>query len=120
MIEALLKHNDFEVPEALIAFYGQQQGHNGQMKDTEEKARESAEKRARINIILDKLAEENGVTVPEEDISGFLEREASREGVDPQKLRSYLVQTGKMEDIIAMFKRERAFAELEKRYLKRK
>jgi trigger factor len=119
MLEILLKQNDFDVPDALLGYYREQQKDGGFEKDEKEKIDEVAERKARLNIILDKIAELKELKVPEEDINGFLEREAARESVDPQKLRSYLVQTGKMQDIVAMFKREMAFAELEKQYLKK-
>lgn len=114
MVEALILQNDFEVPDALLSHYGELPN------EEREKALSIAEKKARLNIILDKVAEVRELKVPDEEIAGFLEKEAERESVDPQRLRSYLVQTGKMADIIAMFKREKAFSELERQYVKKK
>ncbi len=119
MINTLLKNNVFDVPEALLNYYRAQQKSDGLSQDDQEKAIAFAERKARFNIILDKTAEMKQLKVPDEEISGFLEKEAARESVDPQKLRSYLVRTGKMEDIITMFKREKALEELEKQFLRK-
>jgi trigger factor len=119
MVEKLLKRNVFEVPEALLRYPPGESGDETNSSENRERLLELAERRARFNIILDRVAELKQVKVPEEEISVFLEREATRESVDPQRLRTYLVQTGKMRDIIAMFKREKVFDEMEKEFLKK-
>ncbi len=117
MIEKLLKINDFEVPSSLIDFYAEQQKQEGMRGDTPEQREEAAAGTAKLNIILDRVAEEQKITIAEEEIKGLVEREAARESVDPEKLRSYLERSGKMEEIIVMLKRNRAFADLEKPYV---
>jgi trigger factor len=119
MVETLLLHNEFDVPEALLAYYQEQQRGSVLTPDEQEKLHAYAEKKAKLNIILDKVAAEKALKIPEEDIDAFIKGEAARESVDPQKLRTYLVQTGRMEDIITMFKREKAFRELERQFIKK-
>jgi trigger factor len=117
MIEKLLKINEFEVPSSLIDFYAAQHEREGIRKEMKEQNEKAAAETAKLNIILDRIAEEQKITIDEEEIKGLVEREAARESVDAGKLRSYLERSGKMEDIIVMLKRNRAFANLEKQYV---
>lgn len=119
MIEKLLGANEFEVPSSLINFYREQQTGGEGSREDEKGSDRAAEETARLNIILDRIAEERKITIGDEEIGGLVKREAARESVDPQKLHSYLVRSGKMEDIIIMLKRNRAFTELEKQYIKK-
>ncbi|TET23001.1 MAG: hypothetical protein E3J78_02640, partial [Candidatus Cloacimonadota bacterium] len=119
LLDTLIKENDFEVPDALVEFYfRQQQEITGNAEGIDrEVLRKLAERRARINILLDRIAEKEIIEVSGKEINDFIEKEAYRQGVEKQKLRVYLEQSGGIDEIITMLRREKAFDFILIRYL---
>ncbi len=119
LLDTLIKENDFEVPDALVEFYfRQQQEIAGKTKGIDKGVlRKLAERRARINILLDRIAEKETMEVPEKEINDFIEKEAYRQGVEKQKLRAYLEQSGGIDEITTMLRREKVFDFILIRYL---
>ncbi|MCK4234503.1 hypothetical protein KAX75_08745, partial [candidate division WOR-3 bacterium] len=83
----------------------------------EDELRKEAEQRARLNILLDKIADSEEIVVSNEEIEKIIEQEAVQESANKEQLRMYLERTGKLDDIVVLMKREKAFEFLHVRYL---
>jgi trigger factor len=120
LIEKLAKKNDFEVPDALIRYYTKlEKDRMGEKEIEGDELRKLAERRARLNILLDRIAENEKIEVPEREMDDFIRDEATRQSVSYEELRTYLNQSGKIDDFITITKREKAYDLLQERYLKK-
>lgn len=121
LIDKLFHNNDFEVPEALIDYYLRKQME--EMKNVnkedinEDELRRLAENKARLNIILDRIADREKIEVSNDEIEKIIEKEAVRESVSKEELRRFLNHSGRLEDIISLLKREKAYDFLQKNFL---
>ena len=118
LINNLFEKNKFEVPDALIEYYYRKQKEEVSNEEyKEDELRKEAEQRARLNILLDKIADSEEIVVSNEEIEKIIEQEAVQESANKEQLRMYLERTGKLDDVVVLMKREKAFEFLQVRYL---
>lgn len=117
-VEKLLKLNDFELPDALRNYYLAEM--EKELKDDKydkEKLIKIAEDKARFVIILDKVAEEEKIEITDDELTEVLKEESKDKSVDVEKIKEYLVATGKIDEIVIPLKREKAREFLLKNFL---
>ncbi len=104
ILEQLRDKVDFPIPERLIenkltqmldnvASHLEERGMDyeraGISEDKlKEKMREDAIQQVKTEIILDKIAEKEGINVPEDEINQYLEAQARYPGIDPEQIQS--------------------------------
>jgi len=104
ILEQLRKEVDFPIPERLIenklnqmldnvAGHLQERGMDYERagiseEKLKEKMREDAIQQVKTEIILDKIAEKEGINVPEDEISQYLDAQARYPGMDREQLQS--------------------------------
>ena len=90
--EQLVDSVDFPLPESLIARELEEHFHDGH-GDEDHKAEFESEARGRIKsaILLDRIAEENELTVAQEELSAWLMQQAPRYGMTPDQFANELV-----------------------------
>ncbi|HBB41617.1 MAG: trigger factor [Nitrospirae bacterium CG18_big_fil_WC_8_21_14_2_50_70_55] len=75
-----------------------------------EELRGDAEQRARLTLILDRVAEEHSVEIRDEEIQAQLQKEAQEVGVTPEVLRQYYQsQFGSLDPLHDRLREEKAF-----------
>lgn len=117
LIDKLLQQNNFEVPEALVNYYLQKLKEENNESSDEEELRRMIKKRVQLDIILDKIAEKEKFDVYDNLLNKIIEKETVNGSVNEEDLRKYLQDTGKMQDIILISERKRAFEFLLKNFL---
>ncbi len=121
LIEKLLHNNNFEVPDALVSYYLKQQ--KQRMKDAkqedydEDELQRMAVRKAQLNIILDRIAETQKIEARNDEIEEIIEKEATNESIRKEELKKYLIESGRLEDIISILKREKALIFLQENFL---
>jgi trigger factor len=98
-----LGHDD-----ALVDRYLEMQGKTREEFDAE--LRESAEKSVRAQFVLDAVADKTEVQVGDTELTEYLVREAARYEVPPQEFANQIVQSGKLPDLFAGVRRNKALA----------
>ncbi len=75
-----------------------------------EELRDDAEQRARLTLILDRVAEDHNVEISDEEIEAQLAKEADEAGVSPDVLRQYYQsQFGSLDPLHDRLREEKAF-----------
>lgn len=124
LIDKLLQKNKFEVPDALVNFYVQRFKKNleaeGSTNYDENNLREIAEKMSRLDLIVDKIAETESIEATDEEIDEVIDKSSRGQSMDKDKLKTYLEQTGKINDIIIMLRRDKVYKFLHERFLAEK
>jgi len=78
--------------------------------ELQEELRGDAEQRARLTLILDRVAEEHSVEITDPEIEGQLQKEAQEAGVSPDVLRQYYQsQFGSLDPLHDRLREEKAF-----------
>jgi trigger factor len=78
--------------------------------ELQEELRDDAEQRARLTLILDRVAEEHGVEITDPEIESQLQKEAQEAGVSPDVLRQYYQsQFGSLDPLHDRLREEKAF-----------
>lgn len=102
---------DFPLPESLIA--GEidehfQDGHG----DEDHRGEFESEARGRIKsaILLDRIAEENELSVAQEELSAWLMQQAPRYGMTPDQFANELVKAGQVQMAVTEVRRAKALA----------
>ena len=72
--------------------------------------REGAEKSVRAQFVLDAVADKTEVQIGDGELTEYLVREAARYEVPPQEFANQIVQSGKLPDLIAGVRRNKALA----------
>jgi trigger factor len=72
--------------------------------------REGAEKSVRAQFVLDAIADKTQVQIGDGELTEYLVREAARYEVPPQEFANQIVQSGKLPDLIAGVRRNKALA----------
>ncbi|RMF88142.1 MAG: trigger factor [Nitrospirae bacterium] len=79
-------------------------------RELHQELRDDAEQRARLTLVLDKIAEEHGLEVRDEEIEALLKKEAAEVGVAPEVLRQYYEnQFGSLDPLHDRLREEKAF-----------
>lgn len=115
LAEHLLEHTKIDVPESLVHEESRRivqdivmsNTARGVSKDEIEKQSESilnqatgsALERVKLGYILDRIAEEAGISVGEDEVRTQIDMMAERHGADPATLRSSIEQRGGLEDV---------------------
>ena len=109
--EQLVDSVDFPLPESLIARELEEHFHDGH-GDEDHKAEFESEARGRIKsaILLDRIAEENELTVAQEELSAWLMQQAPRYGMTPDQFANELVQAGQVQMAVTEVRRAKALA----------
>jgi trigger factor len=109
--EQLVDSVDFPLPESLIARELEEHFHDGH-GDDDHKAEFESEARGRIKsaILLDRIAEENELTVAQEELSAWLMQQAPRYGMTPDQFANELVQAGQVQMAVTEVRRAKALA----------
>jgi trigger factor len=120
ILSSYVEKTEFEVPEKLtekeidqmiveLAYDLARQGlkledYLNYMQLTKEKLRESlredAKKRAKTKLVLEKIAEEEGVKVTEEDVEHEIRHLAVRWGVTPEEVKKYLEERNEFDLLV--------------------
>ncbi|MEO0141785.1 MAG: trigger factor [candidate division WOR-3 bacterium] len=93
LAQILLERNQFPVPKTLINFEYQMILKENNLTDSEanrERFWDIAEKRARLNLILEKIAEKEGINTPKTEVVALLKREDSEINEDRKGYIEYL------------------------------
>ncbi|GHT81325.1 hypothetical protein FACS1894125_1840 [Actinomycetota bacterium] len=121
IIARLLDKVKFELPEKLV---GEQvenflsQNFQGETKPTDadrKKAKESAEKDLRAQIVLDTYADENEIKVENDEIANYLANTAQQYGIDPNQFIQMMVQQGQLPLAAAEVSRSKTLAHMLRR-----
>jgi len=109
--EALVESVDFPLPESLVAREIEEHFHDGH-GDDEHRAEFETEARARIRsaILLDRIAEENELSVAQEELSAWLMQQAPRYGMTPDQFANELVQAGQVQMAVTEVRRAKSLA----------
>ena len=109
--EQLVDSVDFPLPESLIARELEEHFHDGH-GDEDHKAEFESEARGRIKsaILLDRIAEENELTVAQEELSAWLMQQAPRYGMTPDQFANELVSAGQVQMAVTEVRRAKALA----------
>jgi trigger factor len=109
--EALVDSVDFPLPESLVAREIEEHFHDGH-GDDEHRTEFETEARARIKsaILLDRIAEENELSVAQEELSAWLMQQAPRYGMTPDQFAQELVNAGQVPSAVAEVRRGKALA----------
>ena len=109
--EQLVDSVDFPLPESLIARELEEHFHDGH-GDDDHRAEFESEARGRIKsaILLDRIAEENELTVAQEELSAWLMQQAPRYGMTPDQFANELVAAGQVQMAVTEVRRAKALA----------
>ncbi len=109
--EQLVDSVDFPLPESLIARELEEHFHDGH-GDEDHKAEFESEARGRIKsaILLDRIAEENELTVAQEELSAWLMQQAPRYGMTPDQFANELVAANQVQMAVTEVRRAKALA----------
>ena len=109
--EQLVDSVDFPLPESLIARELEEHFHDGH-GDEDHKAEFESEARGRIKsaILLDRIAEENELSVAQEELSAWLMQQAPRYGMTPDQFANELVAAGQVQMAVTEVRRAKALA----------
>jgi len=109
--EQLVESVDFPLPESLLARELEEHFHDGH-GDEDHKAEFESEARGRIKsaILLDRIAEENELSVAQEELSAWLMQQAPRYGMTPDQFANELVQAGQVQMAVTEVRRAKALA----------
>jgi trigger factor len=111
ILETLVRRREIPTPEVLVesettaalrdyARYLAQSGADPEKEDWEklrEEARPGAERRVREYLLLDAIAEREGIHVSETELEAEFKRAAAERGVDPAALREQMAKAGGIE-----------------------
>lgn len=121
LINKLLKANDFEIPEAIIDYYFKRQMEEMKTANkkniNEDDVRKFSERMARLNIILDNIAEKEKLHIPDNEIEKVLDKMGFEEDISMEEKKRFLEQSGRLDDIITILKREKSYDFLKKNFL---
>lgn len=110
--EALMEHIDIPLPEGVIA--AEVADHFGDGHEASDEHRAEVESQARAGLksqlILDKIAEVEEVSVGESELSAWLVQQAPRYGLAPDAFAQALVEAGQVPMAIADIRRAKALA----------
>jgi trigger factor len=109
--EALVEAVDFPLPESLLAREIEEHFQDGH-GDDEHKSEFEDEARGRIKsaILLDRIAEENELSVAQEELSAWLMQQAPRYGMSPDEFANELVKAGQVQMAVTEVRRAKALA----------
>jgi len=124
LAEHLLKHTNIDVPESLVSEETRRivqdivmsNTSRGVSKEEIEKERDgilaeatrSATERVKLGYILERIADEAGISVGEDEVGKHIEIMAERHGADPAVLRANLEQRDGLDDVRKGIKSEKA------------
>jgi trigger factor len=110
VLETLMASVDIPLPEGLIAHEVEHHFEDGH--DSGEEHRAEVEQQARDGLksqfILDKIAEQEEVTVGETELSAWLVQQAPRYGMGPDQFAEMLVQSGQVPMAVQDIRRAKA------------
>ncbi len=109
--EQLVDLVDFPLPESLISGEIDEHFHDGH-GDEAHKAEFESEARGRIKsaILLDRIAEENELSVAQEELSAWLMQQAPRYGMTPDQFANELVKAGQVQMAVTEVRRAKSLA----------
>ncbi len=109
--DSLVDSVDFPLPESLLAREIEEHFHDDH-GDEEHRQEFEAEARGRIKsaIVLDKIAEENELTVSQEELSAWLMQQAPRYGMAPDQFANELVRANQVGMAVTEVRRAKALA----------
>lgn len=109
--EQLVDMVDFPLPESLISGEIDEHFHDGH-GDEDHKAEFESEARGRIKsaILLDRIAEENELSVAQEELSAWLMQQAPRYGMTPDQFANELVKAGQVQMAVTEVRRAKSLA----------
>ena len=109
--EQLVDSVDFPLPESLISGEIDEHFHDGH-GDEDHRAEFESEARGRIKsaILLDRIAEENELSVAQEELSAWLMQQAPRYGMTPDQFANELVKAGQVQMAVTEVRRAKALA----------
>ncbi len=112
--EVLLERVDVPLPEAFIAAEVEGHFHDGHDSGAEHRAEVETEIRAGLKsqFILDKIAEDEELTVGESELSAWLMQQAPGYGMSPDKFAQALVEAGQVPMAMADIRRSKALAKV--------
>lgn len=107
----LMASVDFPLPESVVAHEIAehfQDGHGDEAHHSE--FEEQARERIKSAILFDRIAEENGLTVSQEELSAWLIQQAPRYGMTPDQFANELVQANQVKSAVTEVRRGKALA----------
>ncbi len=119
LVDQLLEHVDFEVPESLLSQQAEQIVQQRMQESEEEPSQESLEKmrsdaredahqRLKRHFLLGRLANELGADVSEHEVNRQIMQLAIQTGQRPERLRQELAQAGQLDHLYEELRQERA------------
>ncbi|HOT35290.1 MAG TPA: trigger factor [Candidatus Latescibacteria bacterium] len=103
---ALVERNQIEVPETLVQrlltrMFQQhkQQGHEHDENEFRAEHREDALREVRASLLLERIAAQESIVVPDEDVDARIARMAASMGTSVRNLRDYMINNGQYEQI---------------------
>ena len=109
--DQLVDSVDFPLPESLISGEIDEHFHDGH-GDEDHRAEFESEARGRIKsaILLDRIAEENELSVAQEELSAWLMQQAPRYGMTPDQFANQLAKAGQVQMAVTEVRRAKALA----------
>jgi trigger factor len=124
ILTQLVEKNEFDVPESMIESQMDRQvedtvrlmilqgidPHHAEVnwREEREKGRSAALNRVRAMLILEAIAQQEGIAVGEEEIQERLQREARRQKISAAEMREQLVRKGHLDGLEHQMQREKA------------
>jgi trigger factor len=102
LLELLVESNPFEVPVSMVNRYaegilGEQKLPKERMADIMESIRPEAERAVKRLLVLDRIAQTQGLDATEEDLDKRIEEIAERNGTVPEKIYASFQKAGRLE-----------------------
>lgn len=127
LLDSLLERTDFEVPPSLVerrleqrlAFAHRQLGDaipeaelEARLAQWREEWRPPAEREVRETLLLEAVAEREGIEAASEEVEARIEAMAREQGVDPSRLRRAYEERGMLEAVAGQIREEKALQAL--------
>ncbi|MFT4212783.1 MAG: trigger factor [Microbacterium sp.] len=113
LVEQLVEQADIPVPAGVVEaeVHAHLEG-EGRLEDDEHRAEVTAasEKQFRTQLVLDKLAEQTGVQVSQEELTQYLIQSAAQYGMAPQEFVEALQQANQLPSLVGEVGRNKALA----------
>ncbi len=111
IIEKVIEAHSLEIPEAMVEFHLQHLVSDGlrrmaaqgmdvkalNMEELRESFRKTAQRQARAILVLEAIADKEGIQVSEEELAREIESLAASANVEPKAMRAYLEERGRWE-----------------------
>ena len=120
LIDEIISANPFDVPEAWVTQLSDAYMQNFQVPETEKERfaqefRPVAERQVRRDLVIEAIAEKEGLTATEADIDDRVSEVAKKRGAEPSQVYASLQKAGRLKEIERSVTEDKVFNWLQER-----